>query len=159
MRKFVKFILILFLVYVLLSLVAAVPFSTILIKPHAHASSLLKPEAEQLRKQWVSEKNLRVEVLSIISDAGPEMIKLSGWWIFRDTSSNKPTVIFLAGNGGMNPKSFEDKVLFLIGSGFNCFLLDQRGYGASAGELLSHGYYERQDFTAVENRLKNRYGI
>jgi uncharacterized protein len=37
--------------------------------------------------------------------------------------------------------------------------LDQRGYGDSNGELLTHGWYEREDFTFVENRLKNRYGI
>jgi pimeloyl-ACP methyl ester carboxylesterase len=158
MRKFFKFILIVALAYVVLSLLVAVPFSNILIKPHAR-HSLLEAEAEKLRKQWIAEKNLQVDVLSIISDAGPKLIKLSGWWIFRNSANNKPTVIFLAGNGGMNPKGFEDKVMFLIESGFNCFLLDQRGYGDSAGELLSHGYYERQDFTSVENRLKNRYGI
>jgi uncharacterized protein len=159
MRKLAKFVLILVLVYFTIGLVLAFPFSNILLKPHANAASLLDPDAEKLRKKWIAEKNLKVDVLDIVSDAGPNLIKLSGWFVSKDSSSNKPTVVFLAGNGGMNPAKLEDKVTFLIASGFNCFLLDQRGYGASKGELLTHGYYEREDFTFVENRLKNRYGI
>lgn len=159
MRKFFKFVWSLLLAYVLISLIVAIPFSNMLLKPHGSAASLLEPNAEKLRKKWVTEKNLQIDVLNIVSDAGPKLIKLSGWFVFKDSSSNKPTVIFLAGNGGMNPARMEDKVMFLITSGFNCFLLDQRGYGASDGELLTHGYYERDDFTFVENRLKNRFGI
>jgi len=158
MRKLLKLSLILALVYVTLSIVLAIPFSNMLLKPHRSAASLLDADAERLRKKWIAENNLRVDVLDIVSDAGPKLIKLSGWWISKDTSANKPVVIFLAGNGGMNPSKLEDKVLFLTASGFNCFLLDQRGYGASKGELLTHGWYEREDFTFVENRLKNRYG-
>ena len=161
-NRFLKSLLVLILIYVALSFILAVPFSNILLKPHGpngHVASLLEPESEKLRKEWINKDNLHVDVLSIISDAGPQLIKLSGWWIFRDSYNNKPTVIFLSGNGGMNPTRFEDKVRFLIDSGFNCFLLDQRGYGASEGELLTHGWYEREDFTFVENRLKNRYGI
>lgn len=159
MRKFLKFVLILVIVYIAISLVVAFPFSNMLLKPHRSAKSLLDADAEQLRKKWMAENNLKVDVLDIVSDAGPKLIKLSGWWVSKDSSTNKPTVIFLAGNGGMNPGKLEDKVMFLTASGFNCFLLDQRGYGASKGELLTHGWYEREDFTFVENRLKNRYGI
>jgi uncharacterized protein len=162
MRKFLKFVWVLVLAYIVLSLIVAIPFSNMLLKPHSyggHLFSLLDPDAEKLRKEWTTKNNLQVDVLEIISDAGPKMIKLSGWWIFKDSSSNKPTIIFLAGNGGMNPARMEDKVLFLTGLGFNCFLMDQRGYGASEGQLLTHGWYEREDFTFVENRLKNRYGI
>lgn len=159
MRKFLKFVLILVIVYVAISLVVAFPFSNMLLEPHRSAKSLLDPDAEKLRKKWMAENNLKVDVLDIVSDAGPKFIKLSGWWVSKDSSTNKPTVIFLAGNGGMNPGKLEDKVMFLTASGFNCFLLDQRGYGASKGELLTHGWYEREDFTFVENRLKNRYGI
>ena len=161
-RKLLKFVLVLVLAYVVLSLVVAIPFSNMLLKPHSsggHVLSLLDPDAEKLRKKWITENHLQVELLTIVSDAGPKLIKLSGWWIFKDSSNNKPTVIFLAGNGGMNPARLEDKVTFLTQSGFNCFLMDQRGYGASKGELLTHGWYEREDFTFVENRLKNRYGI
>jgi pimeloyl-ACP methyl ester carboxylesterase len=159
MGKAAKFTFILVLSYLLLSLIVAIPFSNMLLKPHRSAASLLDPDAEKLRKKWIAENDLHVDALDIVSDAGPKLIKLSGWWISKDTSTNKPTVIFLAGNGGMNPANFEDKVMFLTQSGFNCFLLDQRGYGASKGELLTHGWYEREDFTFVENRLKNRYGI
>src|SRR5262245_27059404 len=154
MRKLAKFVLILVLVYVVLSLILAIPFSNMLLKPHSSAKSLLDPDAEQFRKKWIAENNLKVDVLDIVSDSGPKLIKLSGWWISKDTPANKPTVIFLAGNGGMPPAKLEDKVIFLTTSGFNCFLLDQRGYGASKGELLTHGWYEREDFTFVENRLK-----
>jgi pimeloyl-ACP methyl ester carboxylesterase len=140
MRKFFKFLLILTLGYVFLSFVLAFPFSNILLKPHSssgHVPSLLDPDAEKLRKEWITKNNVHVDALEIISDAGPKLIKLSGWWVFRDSSNNKPVVIFLAGNGGMSPGKFEDKVMFLIESGFNCFLLDQRGYGASEGELFN----------------------
>jgi pimeloyl-ACP methyl ester carboxylesterase len=159
MRKFLKFVLILVVVYIAISLVVAFPFSNMLLKPHRSAASLLDPDAEKLRKQWIEKNNVRVDVLDIVSDAAPKLIKLSGWFVSKDSSNNKPTVIFLAGNGGMNPARMEDKVMFLTATGFNCFLLDQRGYGDSDGELLTHGYYEREDFTFVENRLKNRYGI
>ncbi len=103
--------------------------------------------------------SLRVDALAVTSTAGPKPIQLSVWWIFRDSSRNKPTVAFLAGNGGLEPADFDDKVRFLCGLGFNCFLLDQRGYGASAGELLTHGWYERGDFAAVVDTLVGRYGI
>ena len=149
------------LLYVLLSLALAVPFSNILFKPHAPrgaAPSLTMPGAEAVRARWAGE-GLQVDALRVESAAGPAPIELSAWWIFHDSSRGKPTVAFLTGTGGLDPADFEDKVRLMAGRGFNCLLLDQRGYGASDGQLLSHGWHERGDFAAVVDALTSRYGI
>lgn len=161
-RIFFRFLLIVALVYVGLSLAVAVPFSNILFRPPASPEgvpSLTTSESDTIRESWVRQDSLHVDAVAIASTAGPKPITLSTWWVYRDSPQGKPTVVFMAGNGGLDPANLEDKVRFLTGLGFNCALLDQRGYGASAGELLSHGWFEREDFGAVVDTLTHRYGM
>ncbi|MCI0329663.1 MAG: alpha/beta hydrolase [candidate division Zixibacteria bacterium] len=160
--RFFKIVWMAVLIYLLLSLVLAVPFSNLLFKPPAlpgGVPSLVMPGANKVREVWMGAYNLQVDILTISSTAGPNPIQLSAWWVYRDSSSGKPTVAFLAGNGGLDPVAFDDEVRLCSRMGFNCLLLDQRGYGASAGELLSHGWYERGDFAAVLDTIAGRYCI
>ncbi len=150
------------LIYVLLGLVLAVPFSNLLFHPPAKRraiDSLTQSGAEKIPAFWMDKFRLKVDVLAITSTAGPKPIKLSAWWVYRDSSRGKPTIAFLAGNAGLNPAAFEDEVGLMTGLGFNCLLMDWRGYGASAGELLTYGWYDRGDFAAVVDTLAGRYGI
>lgn len=150
------------LIYVLLGLVLAFPFSNLLFKPPAIPGglpSLVMAGADKVGENWKRQEHLQVDVLTIPSTAGPEPIQLSAWWVYRDSTRGKPAVAFLAGNGGLDPAAFEEEIRLLTGLGFNCLLLDQRGYGASVGELLSHGWHERGDFAAVVDTLVGRYGI
>ncbi len=152
----------LLLVYVLLGLVLAVPFSNLLFHPPEKPggiNSLTQPGAEKIPASWMDRFRLKVDVLSITSTAGPRPIRLSAWWVYRDSTSTKPTVAFLAGNAGLNPAAFEDEIRLCCDMGFNCLLMDWRGYGASSGELLTYGWYDRGDFTAVVDTLVGRYGI
>jgi pimeloyl-ACP methyl ester carboxylesterase len=154
-------VVILVLVYVVLSVIIAFPFSNVLFKPPARPGgvpSLTESDAQALREHWTRDDSVQVDVLTVPSAAGPKPIELSAWWVFRDSSRGKPTVVFLAGNGGLGAANFEDEVQLLTSMGFNCLLLDQRGYGASMGELLTHGWFERGDFAAVIDTLTNRYG-
>lgn len=150
------------LIYVVLSGIGAFPFSNLLFRPPelpGGMPSLVMLGAEKVRQDWMAKDSVQVEVLAVISTAGPKPIKLSAWWVFKDSCKKKPTIIFLAGNGGLKPASFEDEIQLLTGLGFNCLLADQRGYGASSGEFLTYGWYERGDFEAVVDTLVNRYGI
>jgi hypothetical protein len=150
------------LIYFSLGLVLAVPFSNLLFHPPAHRKmidSLTQPGAEKLPELWRGRFRLNVDVLSVTSTAGPKPIELSTWWVYRDSTRNKPTVIFLAGNAGLNPAAFEDEVRLSCNMGFNCLLMDWRGYGASSGALLTYGWYDRGDFNAVIDTLVGRYGI
>ena len=161
-RPFFKIIWMLVVSYLLLSLVLAVPFSNLLFKPPAlpgGVPSLVMPAADRVRIAWMETYNVQVDVLTIASPAGPNPIKLSAWWVYRDSARGKPTVVFLAGNGGLDPGAFDDEIRLCCNMGFNCLLLDQRGYGASSGELLSHGWYEREDFAAAVDTIVGRYGM
>jgi|GEM_PF-6354442 len=150
------------LVYFLLSLVLAVPFSNLLFHPPAHRKmidSLTQPGAEKVPLLWKEKYSVNVDVLSVTSTAGPKPIQLSAWWVYRDSTRAKPTIAFLAGNAGLNPAAFEDEIRLCCEMGFDCLLMDWRGYGASAGELLTYGWYDRGDFDAVIDTLIGRYGI
>ncbi|MCI0596803.1 MAG: alpha/beta fold hydrolase [candidate division Zixibacteria bacterium] len=149
-------------IYILLSLVLAVPFSNLLFHPPAKRrmiDSLTQPGAERIPPLWKEKYSVNVDVLSVTSTAGPKPIQLSAWWVYRDSSSAKPTVVFLAGNAGLNPAAFEDEIRLCCEMGFNCLLMDWRGYGASAGELLTYGWFDRGDFAAVVDTLAGQYGI
>ncbi|MGH8003828.1 MAG: alpha/beta hydrolase, partial [Limisphaerales bacterium] len=161
-RRFAGILLRLLLIYLLLSLVLAVPFSNLLFHPPAKrrmTDSLKQPGAEKIPSLWSDRYRLKVDVLSITSTAGPKPIQLSAWWVYRDSTRAKPTVAFLAGNAGLNPAAFEDEIRLCCDMGFNCLLMDWRGYGVSAGELLTYGWYDRGDFAAVVDTLANRFGI
>ncbi|HXF48009.1 MAG TPA: alpha/beta fold hydrolase [Verrucomicrobiae bacterium] len=150
------------LIYFLLGLVLAVPFSNLLFHPPAHRKmidSLTQPGAEKIPSLWKERYGVNVDVLSVTSTAGPKPVQLSAWWVCRDSTRNKPTVAFLAGNAGLNPAAFEDEIRLCCEMGFNCLLMDWRGYGASAGALLTYGWYDRGDFDAVLDTLVGRYGI
>lgn len=152
----------LFLIYLFLGLVLAVPFSNLLFHPPEKPggiNSLTQSGAEKIPAFWMERYRIHVDIHSIASTAGPKPIQLSGWWIFRDSCRGKPSVLFLAGNAGLNPAAFEDEIRLMTGLGFNCLLMDWRGYGASAGELLTYGWYDRGDFAAVVDTLVGRYGI
>lgn len=160
--KVLRIAVILGVTYVLLSVIWAFPFANILFKPPevpGGLPSLTMNGAEKIPAVWAAEDGVQVYVLSVLSTAGPKPINLSAWWVFRDSSRNKPTVVFMAGNGGLNPFSYEDEISLLTGLGYNCLLLDQRGYGASKGEFLTYGWYERGDFEAVTDTVANRYEI
>ncbi len=162
LRRVIRAGLVLLLIYVVLSVILAFPFAQVLFNPPAVPGglpSLTMSGAEKIPAVWAAQESVQVDVLNILSSAGPKPINLSAWWVFRDSSRGKPTVIFVAGNGGLNPFSYEDEVKLLTGLGYNCLLLDQRGYGRSAGEMLTYGWYERGDFDAVLDTLVNRYGI
>jgi len=161
-RWTVSILLRVFLVYFLLSLILAVPFSNLLFHPPEKPggiNSLTQPGAEKIPAIWMKKDSVKVDVLSIVSTAGPKPIQLSAWWIYRDSSRGKPAVAFLAGNAGLNPAAFDDEVRLLTGLGFNCLLLDWRGYGTSGGKLLTYGWFDRGDFAAVVDTLVGRYGI
>jgi len=160
--KVLRIAVILGVTYVLLSVIWAFPFANILFKPPevpGGLPSLTMNGAEKIPAVWTAQDGVQVYILSVLSTAGPKPINLSAWWVFRDSSRSKPTVVFMAGNGGLNPFSYEDEISLLTGLGYNCLLLDQRGYGASKGELLTYGWYERGDFDAIVDTLVNRYGI
>lgn len=150
------------LAYLALSIAAAIPFSNTLFKSPpvpGGMPSLVTSDANSVRQSWIRDDLVRVDALSIVSAAGPKPITLSAWCVSRDSTQGKPTVVFLAGSTGMDPRLVEDKVRVMMQSGFNCVLLDQRGYGSSAGEMLGHGWYERGDFAAVVDTLAIRYGL
>ncbi len=160
--RFFKIIWMPVLIYFLLGLVLAVPFSNLLFNPPEKPggiNSLLQTGAERLPAYWTKKDTVQVDVLSIPSTAGPRPVKLSAWWVFRDSCRSKPTVFFLAGNAGLDPTGFEDEIRLMTKLGFNCLLLDWRGYGASTGELLTYGWFDRGDFAAVVDTLVGRYGI
>ncbi len=161
-RRLVGFLLRLLLIYFLLGLVLAVPFSNLLFHPPAKRraiDSLKQSGAEKIPAIWMDRFRLKVDVLSITSTAGSKPIQLSAWWAYRDSTRAKPTVVFLAGNAGLNPAAFEDEIRLSCNMGFNCLLMDWRGYGASSGELLTYGWYDRGDFAAVVDTLVGRYEI
>jgi pimeloyl-ACP methyl ester carboxylesterase len=148
------------LIYTIVSLVVAFPFSNILFLPHpGDVPSLTTRDAANVRNTWVRDDSVEVDTLTIASAAGPKPIRLSAWWIHQGKSDGKSSIVFLAGSGGLEPALFEDEIQLMTGDGFNCLLLDQRGYGSSQGELLSHGWFERDDFSAVVDTLAARYGI
>ncbi|MCI0404543.1 MAG: S9 family peptidase, partial [candidate division Zixibacteria bacterium] len=150
------------LIYILLSLVLAVPFSNLLFHPPAKrraVDSLTQPGAEKIPPLWKDQYGVNVDALSITSTAGPKPVELSAWWVYRDSTRGKPTVAFLAGNAGLNPAAFADEIRLSCDMGFNCLLMDWRGYGASAGELLTYGWYDRGDFDAVVDTIVERYDI
>lgn len=160
--RLAKPVFVLLFAYAVLSLAFAVPFSNLLFHPPKKpggVNSLTQPGAERIPLFWMAHEGVRVDVLSIRSTAGSKPIQLSAWWVFRDSCRRKPSIFFLAGNAGLNPPGFGDEISLLTGLGFNCLLLDQRGYGESDGALLSYGWFDRGDFAAVVDTLAGRYGI
>jgi pimeloyl-ACP methyl ester carboxylesterase len=76
----------------------------------------------------------------------PDGIPLKGWWAPADHA--RGTVVLVH---GLNRSRIEmvRKVPFLHGLGWNALLFDQRGHGASGGDVRSLGYHEKDDVHAA----------
>lgn len=80
-------------------------------------------------------------------------VELRGWWV--PAAQNRGTVVLVH---GLNRQRIEmvRKVPFLHGLGWNALLFDLRHHGASAGDVSSFGWYERQDVAAAVAYARSR---
>lgn len=84
-------------------------------------------------------------------------LTLHGWFI-PNTYSRK-VVIMVHGNGHnrMDPTiGTLDIASHLVKSGYNVLMFDLRGYGESDGNMVSGGYYEKQDLEGAVNYITER---
>lgn len=65
--------------------------------------------------------------------ATPDGVKLQAWFVLAETDDVRGTVFFLYGNAE-NMSTHIRSVYWLASHGYQLFLLDYRGYGASQGE-------------------------
>jgi len=85
---------------------------------------------------------LQFEDVEFISREGD--VTLSGWYI--PGGSEELTIILVHGIGSVRSgDNAVDLASRLVAQGFNVLMFDLRGHGNSGGELISAGYFERQD--------------
>jgi uncharacterized protein len=74
-----------------------------------------------------------------VSFAGLDGVKLHAW-LLKPAQNPKGTILFLHGNA-QNISTHIASVYWLPAEGFNVFLLDYRGYGASKGSASAQGVH------------------
>jgi len=79
--------------------------------------------------------------------------QLSGWFIPNDTARDH--ILLFHGYGGCRSGLLE-QAYRLHALGFNVWLADFRGSGASAGNKTSIGYYEAEDVKTARDHVQNR---
>ncbi len=82
-------------------------------------------------------------------------ITLSGWWLPADAKDKKIKGTVLLTHGAFkNREQVFTRALFLVKTGYQVLLFDQRGCGASGDSPLSGGVYESNDYLIWTNFLK-----
>lgn len=85
---------------------------------------------------------LQYEDVEFVSRGGD--MTLSGWYIPGEGEG--PVLIFVHGIGDVRSGAEAvDLASRLVARGFSVLMFDLRGHGNSGGELISGGYFERQD--------------
>lgn len=85
---------------------------------------------------------LQYEDVEFVSRGGD--VTLKGWYIRGE--SHRPTLIFVHGIGSVRSgNKMVDLAYRLVSRGFSVLMFDLRCHGDSGGELISAGYFERQD--------------
>ncbi len=81
-------------------------------------------------------------------------VALKGWLI-EPPLPRANVVLF---HGMRNNRSYVlDRIEFLIAAGYRCIAFDHRAHGESGGRLISFGYHERHDVTAVAALVRARW--
>lgn len=88
--------------------------------------------------------------------AADDRLLLSGWYI---PSPHSDTTVLICHGIGANKGNFLSFVPFLHDAGFNVFIFDFRGHGASAGHTISFGYNEARDVRGAVAYLRHRHEI
>ena len=86
-------------------------------------------------------------------------VTLSGWWL--PAAQNKKTrgTVLLTHGAFKNREQVFSRALFLVKSGYQVLLFDQRGCGASGECPLSGGLFESKDFSAWAEFLKDTHRL
>ncbi len=136
--------------YLLASAAAAVPLSTMLVRPKKKRKRHL---AGQRLRAHLLERGIRFKEVHFASFDGT---RLNGWFLERGWW--RPTVIALHGVTG-NRTSLIRFGTILYEAGFNVFLFDGRGHGDSEEKIVTYGYHEVQDVGAALDFISQRFRL
>lgn len=100
-----------------------------------------------------SDYSLTYEKIEFSSQDG---VRLSGWFVPAETETVKGTVIHFHGNA-QNMTAHFQYVKWLPKKGFNLFVFDYRGYGASDGKAERKGIY--RDCVAAIEWVREKKGV
>lgn len=136
--------------YLLASAAAAVPLSTMLVRPQKKRRRHL---AGRRLRDHLRERGIRFKEVHFNSFDGT---RLDGW--FLEHGWWRPTIIALHGVTG-NRTSLIRFGTILHEAGFNVFLFDGRGHGDSEEREVTYGFHEVQDVGAAIDFISQRFRL
>ncbi|MGP4106504.1 alpha/beta hydrolase [Virgibacillus sp. L01] len=103
-------------------------------------------------RDWVGEQNFDEWTMSSYDG-----LKLQGYFLEAKQPTNKVVVMAHGYLGdamdmGLYGQYYYEKL------GYNIFMADARGHGASEGEYIGFGWHDRKDYVDWINRILNKYG-
>ena len=113
----------------------------LLLLPLAACSGLIfQPTKQHVLKRDLAEQRLQIKIEDVYFKSR-DGTKLHGWLLPNQVKPTKGTILFLHGNGE-NISTHIRLVWWLPRSGYNVFMPDYRGYGASEGEPTLESVHE-----------------
>ncbi|MDH5445497.1 MAG: lysophospholipase [Gammaproteobacteria bacterium] len=104
------------------------------------ANFLFYPVKEPILKKTELERELNIKIRDM-NFTSKDGTKLHGWFLPNQKGRSKATVLFCHGNAE-NITSHIEKVWWLVHYGYNVFMPEYRGYGASEGDPDLEGIHE-----------------
>ena len=86
---------------------------------------------------------------------GQDSVPIEGYWVGRDDSTRRTTIILLHGIGN-NKESWIGTAAWLWKEGFSSVMIDLRAHGNSGGTYCSYGECEKNDVASLSNYLLAR---
>lgn len=105
-------------------------------------------------KEKPDRRDFEAQDMEIIKLNPNNNLTIESW--YKPAHSDKPTIVYLHGNGGHIGHRIKF-IRYFLNNGFGVFLLEYRGYGGNPGKPTEKGFYE--DARAALQFLKNEENI
>ncbi len=83
-----------------------------------------------------------------------DTLKLKGYFVKSSLDSTYASIILVHGIGGCK-QHFTDLAITLSNKGYDSWLFDNRAHGESEGQFSTYGYKEKEDISAIIDKIKN----